>query len=134
MQKNREVIAHQKQYCMINHRILFFPNNDIIKNVRVCLGKYTKIFPRPRQNNKNQSCLKSSLSMKNTYLAIFSSKKQLKCFFSLLVFSYLVYYNNIIYNKYIISNTKIKKINLVIKNSEMCITKCLTNHVTFCKI
>ena len=117
MQNNREVIVHQKQYCMINTTILSFQSNDMknIKNECVCLGKYSKVFSKYRRILKNQSCLKSILSMKKTYLVLFSCKKHLKCFISHLFFSSLLYYYNIIYNKYIKSNTKINKINLVIR-------------------
>lgn len=136
MKNNREVIAYKKQYCMINHRILFSQSNDIknVKNECVCLGNHSKVISKFQRIIKNQSCLKSILSNKKAYLLLFLHKEHLKCFFSHLFFSYLLYYNNIIYNKYIKSNTKIKKINLVIKNSQMCITKCLTKCMTFCKI
>ena len=117
MQNNREVIVHQKQYCMINTTILSFQSNDIknVKNECVCLGKYSKVFSKCRRILKNQSCLKSILSMKKAYLLLFLYKEHLKYFISQLFFSYLLFYNNIIYNKYIKSNTKINKINLVIR-------------------
>ena len=136
MQNNREVIAHKKQYCMINTTILFSQSNDIknVKNECVCLGNHSKVILKFQRIIENQSCLKSTLSIKKVYLPLFFYKEHLKRFFSHLFFSYLLYYNNIIYNKYIKSNTKIKEINLVIKNSQMCITKCLTKGITFCKI
>ncbi len=117
MQNNREVIVHQKQNCMINTTILSFQSNDIknVKNECVCLGNHSKVFSKYRKILKNQSCLKSILSMKKIYLVLFSCKRHFKCFISHLFFSYLLYYNNIIYNKYIKSNKKIKKINLVIR-------------------
>jgi len=116
MQNNREVIVHQKQYCMINTTILFSQSNGMknVKNECVCLGNHSKVISKQRRILENQSCLKSILSMKKAYLILLSCKKHLKCFISHLFFSYLLYYNNIIYNKYIKSNTKIKKINLVI--------------------
>jgi hypothetical protein len=113
MQNNREVIAHQKQYCMINTTILSFQSNDI-KNECVCLGNHSKIILKHQRILETQSCLKSILSIKKAYLLLVLYKEHLKCFISHLFFSSLLYYNNIIYNKYIISNTKIKKINLVI--------------------
>ena len=117
MQKNREVIAHQKQDYIINTTILFSQSNGIknIKNMCVHLGNHSKIVSKHQRILENQSCLKSTLSTKKVYLPLFLYKEHLKCFFSHLFFSYLLYYNNIIYNKYIKSNTKINKINLVIK-------------------
>ena len=117
MQKVREVIVHQKQYFMIDPTILSFKRHDIksIKNECVCLGNHSKIPAKQQKIFENQSCLKSVLSIKKAYLLLFSCNKQLKCFFSLLFFSYFLYYYNIIYNKYIISNTKLNKVNLVIK-------------------
>ena len=118
MQNNREVIVHQKQYCMINTTILSFRSNDItnVENMCVHVGNYLKIISKHQRILENQSCLKSILSTKKDYLPLFLHKEHLKCIFSHLFFSYLVYFISILYNKDIKSNTKLNKINLVNKN------------------
>ena len=113
MQMKREV-THKKYMC-------------------VSLGNLSNIPANQQKILKNQSCLKLTLSMEKQYLLLFPCKRQLKCLFPLLFFSYFLYYYNIIYNKYIISNKKINKINLVIKNNQICITKCITKRMMFCK-
>ena len=117
MQNNREVIVHQKQYCMINTTILSFRSNDIknVKKVCVHVGNLSKIISKHQRILENQSCLKSILSIKKVYLPLFLHKEHLKCIFSHLFFSYLVYFSSIVYNKHIKRNTKINKINLVIR-------------------
>lgn len=117
MQNNREVIVHQKQYYMINTTILSFQSNDIqnVKNMCVHVGNHLKIISKHQRILENQSCLKSILLIKKVYLPLILLKKHLKCIFSHLFFSYLVYPTRIIYNKDIRSNTKINKIKLVIR-------------------
>ena len=117
MLNNREVIGQKKQYCMIHHKMLScqnntsMPINEKIKNVCVRLKKYSKILGKHQKIVKNQSYLKSVLSIKKAFLPLFLHKKHLKCLFSQLFFSSFLNNNNIIYNIDIISNTKIKIIN-----------------------
>lgn len=139
MQNDREVIIQKKQYCMIDHTILSCQRNINVqiskemKNVCVSLEKHSKIPAKHRKILKSQSCLKSFLLAKKESMSLFSYKKHSKSFFSSLFFSSFLNKYNIIYNIDIISNTKIKIINLVIKNYQICITKCTTKCLTFCK-
>lgn len=118
--QNREEIVQRKQYCMIDHKILSCQSNinmqinEEMKNVCVRLEKHSKILAALLKILKNQSCLKFFLLIIKAYLPLFLHKKHLKSFFSSLFFSSFFNTNNIIYNIDIISNKKIKKINLVI--------------------
>lgn len=139
MQTDREVIIQKKQYCMIDHTILYCQRNINVqinkemKNVCVSLEKHSKIPAKHRKILKSHSCLKSFLLAKKEHMSLFSYKKHLKSSFSSLFFSSFLNKCDIIYNIDIISNTKIKIINLVIKINEICITECTTKCLAICK-
>lgn len=63
---------------------------------------------------KTQRHLELRLFSKKQYLQLFSYKINLKCSFYYLLIPIFFFCYNILYNNYIISNTKINKINLVI--------------------
>lgn len=81
------------------------------KNVCVSMEKYYNIFNYIQKILKTQQLLKLQLFIKKQYLQLFSLKNYLKCSFYYLLIPIFFFCYNILHNNYIISNTKINKIN-----------------------
>ena len=84
------------------------------ENMCVSMEKYYNIVHYIQIILKTQRRLELHLFRKKQYLQLFSHKINLKCSFYYLLISISFSCYNTLYNNYIISNTKINKINLVI--------------------